>query len=178
MSQLWQARIPCSGSPFNLSCTYDGPGILLHQTFENGLGTWTTENLSSGSSPQNTAWTIQQHGYTYLGSPVVEFNSPGEGQFILSNADDGGGGTEVHTVLTSPPFSTIGYSSLILSFRHYYKYLSVETFIEVSTNGTNWTTLESYASDQGQSNDFNLVEIVLDSYADQSSLRIRFRYQG
>ncbi|MDZ4702367.1 MAG: MopE-related protein, partial [Saprospiraceae bacterium] len=171
----------CPGVPFNLFSGADAPpATLLSQNFESGLGSWTTANLTTGGTPANTAWTIRSHGYVSPNSPPVTFNSPGATSFILSNADHGGSGTLVNTRLTSPTFSAVGYSTLSLSFRHYYRFNSaVEAFVEVSTDGgTNWTTVKSYNANQGTATVFATDNIDLAAYIGQSTVTIRFRYQN
>ncbi len=169
----------CPGASFDLSSTSTpiSPSIMT-QDFDSGIGAWTTINNTTGGTPANTAWTIQPHPFTSTNSTPVTFNSPGGTNFILSNADLGGSGTSVFTLLQSPSFSTVGYSTLNLSFRHYYRFLTTtEAFVEVSTDGSTWNVLKSYGSTQGTPTAFVTDNISFDAYIGFPSVSIRFRYQ-
>ena len=167
----------CANTMFGLTSTYTQSSVILSQNFETGLGDWTTENLTTGGMPELTAWTIQDHGYTYLGET---FYSPGDTKFILSNADAGQSGTNVHTLLTSPSFSTVGLPTLELNFRQYYRNLQglAEAFVEISTDNTNWQTVITFNSDHGAAGGFETTTVPLDTYIGHSAVKIRFRYQG
>jgi hypothetical protein len=156
-----------------------GPTTALSQGWESGLGSWTTVNNTTGGTPANTAWTIRPNPYTSPNATPVTFNSFGGSNFILSNADFGGSGTLVFTILQSPSFSTVNYTTLNLSYRHYYRFLSAtEAFVEVSTDGgANWTTLKSYTSTQGTPTAFVADSVNMDAYVGQSDVSVRFRYQ-
>jgi hypothetical protein len=68
-------------------------------------------------------------------------------------------------------------SSASLSFYHYYRYNSTESAnVEVSTNGTSWTSLASYTSNQGAATGFASVSLGLNSYLNQPTVYVRFRY--
>ena len=168
----------CAGETVDLFSSASAPSpTVLTQDFEAGIGSWTTTNLTTGTDPSTSAWTIQTNPYT--APNAGPFNSAGGTSFILSNPDDGGSGTAVNSLLTSPAFSTMGYSSLNLSLRHYYRVLSItEANVEVSTNGTTWTTVKTYTTTQGGLTAFVTDNISLNAYIGNPSVQVRFRYQN
>ena len=83
------------------------------------------------------------------------------------------------TILQSPSFSSVGYTALSVSFRHYYRFLSAtEAFVEVSIDGgATWTPLKSYTATQGAPTAFVADSVNMDAYVGQAAVSIRFRYQ-
>lgn len=171
----------CSGSPFNLtaSATSNSPTslTLINENFNGAATGWTTTNNSTGGTIANAAWTLRPNGY----NATETINSNDNSQFYLSDSDaQGSSGTATRTILQSPAFSTVGLNSATLKFYHYYRpYNEVAPqggFVEVSTNGTVWNTLQTYTTQQGSSNVFQEVTVNLNSYLNQSNLYVRFRY--
>ena len=147
--------------------------LIFSENFNAPLNNWTTVNNSTGGSPFYAAWTLTPNGYPY--------QSNDQSQFYLSNSNDQGSGGTTDTELISPAISTIGYSSLTLSFYHAFQYLNEDSQakVEVSTDGGNsWnpTPLVSYTSTQGTSMGWPHVLIDMSSYVNQGNLKIRFRY--
>lgn len=171
----------CSGSPFDLtaSATSNSPTsiTLINENFNGAATGWTTTNNSAGGTTANAAWTLRPNGY----NATETINSNDNSQFYLSDSDaQGSSGTATRTILQSPAFSTVGFNSATLKFYHYYRpYNEVAPqggFVEVSTNGTVWNTLQTYTTQQGSSNTFQEVTVSLNSYLNQSNLYVRFRY--
>jgi hypothetical protein len=158
-----------------------GSATLLSENFNGAAAGWTTINNSTGgSSPANAAWTLHSSPYTYNGTLSFTFSSNDASQFYLTNSDAAGTGVAVSTILQSPSFSTVGYSSCSLQFYHHFHYfLSGETAkVEVSTNGSTWTTLQTYTADQGTESAFVLATISLNTYINNATVFIRFKYDA
>ncbi len=169
-------NVTCNGTPIDLTSSADSPPTsILTQTWSAGLNGWTAVNNSAGPNPAVTAWTIQPSPFTSTNGTPVTFNS-GAGNFILSNADLGGSGTTVNTTLTSPAFSTINYSALNLSLRQYFRFFIAGVNVQVSTNGTTWTTVKTYSTDQGAPASFATDNINLNAYINFPSVQVRFSY--
>ena len=158
--------------------------ILLYEGFNGASNTWTKMNNSTGSSSANPAWTPQLDGYsyTYPGFPGYIFHSNDNSQFYISNSASQGGGTTA-TILQSPAMNTTGYTSLSLNFYHVYDDYDSSASgdfarVQVSTNGTSWNDLVVYASDQGSDNAFSNPTINLNTYINQPTLYIRFKYDA
>ncbi|MCB9164582.1 MAG: choice-of-anchor J domain-containing protein [Flavobacteriales bacterium] len=153
---------------------------MFSEDFNSGLGSWSTTNTSTGGTPAAAAWTSRPDSYFYngYGSPDPTFSSNDASPFVLSNSDAQGSGTTA-TTLVSPGFSTVGYSSLSLSYYHYYRYNASESAnVDISTDGTNWTTEQTYTSTQGADDGFVQSTVDLSAYAGQPQLFIRFRYDA
>jgi hypothetical protein len=158
----------CTGGSTTLSGSatgYSGTNQLLFQDFE------------------NTGWTITHTGtasarffWTY--GPVATANGNGNSgspSLIFANGDNST--TASTTTITSPTFSTAGYSSLTLSFRHHYDDWdgTDNAYVEVY-NGSSWVTVQTYITVQGTLASFATASINLNSYVGISNFAIRFRY--
>ncbi|MCB0768214.1 MAG: choice-of-anchor J domain-containing protein, partial [Flavobacteriales bacterium] len=175
------ATMLCAGGTVDLTGAYTAlPTTVFSEDFNSGLGSWSTTNTSTGGTPAAAAWTSRPDSYFYngYGSPDPTFSSNDASPFVLSNSDAQGSGTTA-TTLVSPGFSTVGYSSLSLSYYHYYRYNASESAnVDISTDGTNWTTEQTYTSTQGADDGFVQSTVDLSAYAGQPQLFIRFRYDA
>ncbi|WP_264522066.1 GEVED domain-containing protein [Flavobacterium sp. N1994] len=157
--------------------------VALSENFETGATSWTITNASGASNPVTTSpapqplWTIKPNNY----SRPPQFNSNDNSQFIISDSDAQGSGTNTSVVLESPVFTLLNYTSANLSFWHYYRTWTPSTaLVEISTNGGgSYTTLQSYTTvTQGTSTAFVNVNINLSAYLGQTNLKIRFKYDA
>ena len=164
-----------------------GQTSLLTENF-NGVTTptgWVVINNSSGGNVALSNWTLRPDGYNYSSvfvDPGETFHSNDNSQFYLSNSDAQDGVT-TETILRSPAFSTVGFNYITLSFYDYFwEYFSDYGYIELSTNGTNWTIAEVYnyapESKNGASDQFVKKTVDLSSAANSPTVYIRFRYNA
>ncbi len=171
------SNIVCGGSSVNLTAT-SSPVInnIISQNFNSGLGGWTTVNSSTGGTPANAAWTLRPDGYVYSSTT---YKSNDNSQFIMSNSDAQGTGGSTNTQLVSPAFSTVGYSAAGINFYQYYNDYDAADFayVEASLNGSSWTTLQTYTSDQGSAAAFvNSTANLTAPFLNQPTVYVRFRY--
>ncbi|MFZ1685786.1 MAG: hypothetical protein WAU70_00075, partial [Flavobacteriales bacterium] len=172
------ATTVCQGDQVNLTGSGNADGTILSSNFNAGAGGWTSTNTSTGGTPADAAWTLRPNNYSYFFGLFV-FSSNDASQFYLSNSSDQGSGGTTATTLVSPAFSTMGYNTASLNFYHHYDYNSGtddRARVEVSTNGTSWTTLQTYSSDQGGLTSFASASVSLNSVANQPTVYVRFRY--
>ncbi|WP_345258604.1 PKD domain-containing protein, partial [Flaviaesturariibacter amylovorans] len=150
------------------------PTSILTQNF-NGANNWTTANASTGGTPANAAWTLRANNYNYNGTT---FRSNDNSQFYMSNSEAQGNGGSTSTTLTSPSFSTEGYSAATVNFHQYFVFNSGDAArVEASTDGTNWTTLQTYSSTQGAPTVFSSASVNLTSaFLNKPDVYVRFRY--
>ncbi len=173
----------CTGGTVNLTGAATNVGTtVFSENFNSGLGAWSTTNTSTGGTTANAAWTSRPNNYLYDASsdPDPTFSSNDASSFVLSNSDAQGSGTTA-TQLISPAFSTVGYSSLSLSYHHHYRFnsgTSDRARVEVSTNGTSWTIVQTHSSTQGAVNGFVQATVNLNAYAGQPNVYLRFRYDA
>ncbi|PKO97837.1 MAG: hypothetical protein CVU14_09230, partial [Bacteroidetes bacterium HGW-Bacteroidetes-9] len=167
----------CPGVPFNLTSSSSltwAPSVLLTENFNGATNTWLKTNSSTGGTPGNAAWTLRPDGYTLGGNT---FHSNDNSQFYLSNSDAQGSGSTTRTYLRSPAMNTTGYSSLSLDFYHFYRHYSNSTgYVQVSTDNTNWTTVQTYVSDDGGHSNFTHQTIDLSAYVGNATFYVRFYY--
>ncbi|HQW05837.1 MAG TPA: T9SS type A sorting domain-containing protein [Flavobacteriales bacterium] len=173
------ASTVCTGGPVNLTGGATNlSSTILTNDFNSGLGTWNTTNNSSGGTPALADWTPRPDGYNVSSNT---FHSNDNSQFFLSNSDAQGSGGTTETILSTPSFSTQGYSTLSLSYYHFFRYNSGtddRARVEVSTNGTTWTILQTHSSTQGSAGGFSNATVNLNAYTNQPTLWVRFRYNG
>lgn len=113
------------------SVTANVTGTLLYQDFNSGMAGWTVSNIMG--SPVN---------YWQIVTPSTSVPlTAGDGSAMLqANSET----AVTDTRLTSPSFSTLGYSSATLSFNQYLISIAPDLFVglEYSTNGgTTWIML-------------------------------------
>ena len=157
------------------------PTTLLSENF-NGANSWIKTNASTGGTPGNAAWTLRPNNYnTGFGGNTISPND--NTQFYLSDSYNQGGffnpNVITSTTLQSPVMNTVGYTGLSLSLLHCYNYdneTNEAARVQVSTNGSTWTTVATYTSDQGTSTSFANPIISLNSYVGNPTLYVRFFY--
>lgn len=148
---------------------------ILNENFNDATNAWTVAN--NGGNPA-ALWTLRPNGYN---EPLGAIQSNDSSQFYHVDSDTGssGGVLVSNTFLTSPAFSTVGYTQASLSFWHVYNFFSGDSgTVQVSTNGTTWTNLAVYTSDQGTYTNFQNVIIPLNAYLGQATVYIRFWYNA
>jgi len=121
----------CVGEMSSLNATA-APMVftLLQQNFNSGLGNW----VVSGSAAPANMWQI-------VSPSAAADGTPGDGSDMLQTAALG---TLTTTIVSSPSFSTVGFSSVNLSFDQYLLsvFPDVSARIEYSTDGgTTWVTM-------------------------------------
>ncbi|MCZ2222219.1 MAG: T9SS type A sorting domain-containing protein, partial [Chitinophagales bacterium] len=149
---------------------------VLSEDFETGAIDWTTTNNSTGGTPANAAWTIHPSPTTLSAQSV---SSNDNSHFYHTNSDAQGSGSQANTTLTSPTFSTVGFTTLSLEFYHYYRHLTAPAaFVKVSTDGGNtWTTVyTSPNATVGGPSAFVKETINLDAFIDKQTVNIQFAY--
>lgn len=171
----------CPGVGFDLTSTgtlnSSTSATVINENFNGTPTGWTTINNSTGGTPASAAWTLRANGYTRA---TTTYNSNDASQFYLSDSDNQGTGSTTATILQSPAFSTIGMTAATLRFFHFYRdYDTTDAaVVEISTDGTNWTALNTFTTTQGASNAFVEVTTSLSGYLNQPSVSIRFKYDA
>jgi hypothetical protein len=148
---------------------------ILNENFNDATNAWTVAN--NGGNPA-ALWTLRPNGYN---EPLGAIQSNDSSQFYHADSDTGssGGVLVSNTFLTSPAFSTVGYTQASLSFWHTYNFFAGDSgTVQVSTNGSTWTNLAVYTTDQGTYTNFQNVIIPLNAYLGQATVYIRFWYNA
>jgi hypothetical protein len=136
----------CLGTDALFTAFSTSPISVLDQDFNSGMtgaagGTWTVIN-SGAVSPHN--WSITPSGGL---SDIVGLVGDGT-SFIAGDPDLAGAGVNINTTLYAPSFSTVGLSSVSLSYNYYVQSSSsYDSSVEVDYSidgGTNWILLVPY----------------------------------
>jgi len=151
--------------------------IEFVENFNGSTHVFTAVNTSTGgNNPAAAAWTLRPNGYVYSS---VTFNSPDNSQFIMSNSDAQGSGGTTHTELISPTFSSVGFDSITIQFAHFYRHFTGSSAKVEIFDGSQWTTLQTWTTTQGASNNFSNVTIpVPNTFLNNPNLKIRFVYDA
>ncbi|WP_396151496.1 T9SS sorting signal type C domain-containing protein [Flavobacterium sp.] len=166
--------------PLSASVGSTSSTIVYAENFNGSAPGWVVSNTSVAGDVNASQWTLRPSPYNYS-SPywTYTFNSNDATQFIFANSDAQGPSSVTRTTLTSPPIDLSVYVSASFSFWQYYRYVSGDTaIIEVSTDGTNWTTVETFLSSQRSGVNFVQHTVNLDAYIGNPNLQIRFNYQS
>lgn len=184
ISSSGSATTACAGEIKTLTANFaPGTYTILSENFNGAANGWTSTNTSTTTgtgNPALTAWGPRPDGFVYsTGTQGGTFHSNDSSQFYMTNADAGGSGVTVNTTLVSPAFSTVGYSSVSVSFYHLYRHLTTSQNLEYSVDGANWVVFKTYSANAGLSTAFAQETVALPAGAlNQSTVYIRYRYQG
>ena len=159
---------------------------IFTEDFEDGINSLTASTGTPYTNPgTDTPWSIKTSTYqptsTSVWRPAVNSGEIGStsNKFAFTTSDYSN--SNIVTIMTSPVINTSIYSSLTLTFDHYYSYYGGDSgTIQVSTDGgTSWSTaVATYNSDLGSASSFTEATVNLSTYAGQSNLRFRFVYTG
>ena len=148
-------------------CSSSVSSFPYSESFESGAG-WTQVTgddgdwtSNSGSTPSsNTGPSASADGTFYL---FLEAST---------NGSTGQIGADATAILESPCFDLSSETQATFSFQNHMYGTSVGSLaLEVSTNGTSWTSIWSLSGDQG--NQWNSVSVNLDAYTGNSEVRLR-----
>ncbi len=160
----------CAGSAVTLTGTGPAPsGTLPSTDFNTGPTGWTIANTGAAA----TTWQYTTAGtLTYASLGLNNFSLNGS-RFAYAISDAGGQNSTTNTTLTSPVFSTVGYSALSVSFQQLIVVDSGSGAVEISTNGgTTWTPIATYTNvNPAATSTINLV-----GYLNQPTVQLRWHY--
>jgi hypothetical protein len=182
----------CTGSTINLTSSATAPSsTILTEGFESGAAGWVfTDSSSTGTTLASQVFHIENAPYTDgSGSATFSNFSVTGTKFAYSNPDAGGTGSQTRTFMTSPSFSTVGYTGTgTVSFKHVYRYWSTSSPVEqvkvqiTSNGGTTWTDLINYnGGDQGTTTNnaqaTTTASLTIPAgFMGQPSVKLRWRY--
>lgn len=158
---------------------------LFNEKFDSGLGVFAVSKGSGDNSiVADTQWQNKTSTYKPEGSIWKPAISSGFGGNKFAFATSDYSTRTVNTILTTTSsYDTTDFINLNLSFSAYYSYYGDPStgvqeglFVEVSTDGTNWTAVHTYEEDLGIGTKFQTMTINLDSYKNIPNLKVRFRY--
>ena len=153
------------------------PPTILSQNFNSGLGTWTVDNSGSVGTVTGAGWQVDGDGYT---NELGIYHSPDNSSFVMVNGDTSGTTALTSSLLISPSFSLVGYTSATLSFQQFYNFDGDDLLAEVDVStdgGTTWTTLQDYwGTTAGAYTAFATETVDMTAYVGLPSVMIEFSY--
>ncbi len=165
----------CEGVIQNLAVNDGGyTQTLLSENFNSGIGIFTAVNASSSS---NQDWAPQSNGYVYSSNA----HTGSVLGFMMANSDIAGSGSTANTILVSPSFSTVGMTSISLTFKEFLNNSNDVAAIEISSDDFVTSTIlrNQNSTDIGSASSFNSSTVAIPvSFENLPSVKIRFRYQG
>ncbi len=129
-----------------------------------------------GSGPNYARWGLVPDNHRGI-------RSPDHSTFVFVDSD-AYGPYEMESSLIAPPMSLVYYNSastnITLTFNHHFRRFSgnEEAKVEVTTDGQNWTTIQSYIATQGTATNFASETINLNAYRGEPYFQLRFRYHA
>lgn len=165
---------------------------ILTEGFNAATNNWIATTTNDGPS----RWTLRGFSYYYYdGYDNYFFDSSDSSQYYLSNSDAQSGSTSIPitTTLTSPSFSLLGLNQASITFNtFYFPFTGDHAYVDVQVNGGAWINVADYTTQIGTHyvfdydpywDEFYVDEIFedrtidLSSYAGNSDVKVRFRYQ-
>lgn len=156
--------IDSSGGAIPVPCSNTITSFPYSESFENTFGAWTQPTtddfdwttLSGATQSTGTGPTAANDGNYYAYMEASAPNNPSK-----------------NAILASPCFNLVGVAYPQATFDYHMLGTTMGTLsLEVSTNGSTWTTLWTRTGDQGSNWISETVD--LNAYTNETSLRIRF----
>ncbi|MFT5754365.1 MAG: hypothetical protein ACI924_001597, partial [Flavobacterium sp.] len=158
---------------------------LINEGFEGGLGIFSSTTPTNTNGGADSPWSIKTSTYqpttTTVFKPALSSGSIGN-RFAFTTSDYQDSNIETN-LTTTASINTSTFTSLTLTFRHYYSYFGGDSGrVQVSTDGggtwTNPNVIATYNSDLGSPSKFQDVTISMNAYIGQSNIKIRFNYRA
>lgn len=170
-----------------------------NSTFEGGLNGWTTQGFSGGVENTDGVWVWEADGKADLGAysgkaDALPIESPSvangamvfDSDFYDNAGTPGNFGNGVAPApqvgyLTSPVMDCSGRDAVTLKFNQYTRNFQSTYFVEVSTDGAEWTQFQVNAglevNQRGGRDELVFVDISSVA-ANQSTVQVRFAYNA
>jgi hypothetical protein len=168
----------CAGDTIDLTSSAASQMTLYTENFNGATNSWTVVNSNTGTNQAQQGWSLYASPYTPGGTWSGAVTNIDGSQFYMTNSDVSGTGGTTLSSLTSPRINASTMSTLSLSFEHFFKHYTAPDNgkVQVSTDGTNFTDLQTYSADVNLLNAWAPATINLNAYAGNDSLYIRFLY--
>lgn len=138
---------------------------------------WITRTVVyGGGNPNDAAWGLMHSDQSSIASNDNSTFVIAGSIFVSPN--------EMESSLISPPISLLDYASPVnLNFHHVFETSTNGSnfsngYVEISTDGANWTQLRHYNTKHGDWTNFEEENISLDDYAGEAFVLLRFRYHS
>jgi len=148
----------------DIAVVTDAPVLNDPESFESGEGDWsvgdgTWEIGKPSSGPPTNAIGLRAHSGTNCAATILAGNYP----------------HNVDSRLISPPFPVSAYNGSALSFWHWYDFKNALGFVEISTDGNNWSQISPTFQNGNTGGAWNNVFLDLSAYIGQT-VQVAFRF--
>ncbi|MCL9804616.1 GEVED domain-containing protein [Flavobacterium amniphilum] len=158
---------------------------LLVQDFESGMAPFTATIPTNTNAGADSPWSVKTSPYqpsgTSVWKPAINSGSVATigNKFALTTSDYNG--SNIVSIITSPIVNPSAYTSLTLTFDHYYSNFSGDTAaVQVSVNGGAFAAITPtpalYNTDIGTPSDFVTQTVDLSAYALPANTSLQFRF--
>lgn len=161
--------------------SYQSTEELINENFDGGTFSFGVNTINNANG---IPWTLATSVYTTsttVWKPAIASGRTGN-NFAFTTADVAN--TNINTALELVnSVSTVDFSELTLTFRHYYSDYYSGTgdyaYLEVSTDGgMNWTAVHTFNADEGIPSRFKTEIFNFNTYIEVPLFKIRFRYES
>lgn len=158
---------------------------IFNEDFEDGINSFTVTTPTNINFGVDSSWSIKTSTYqpsgTTVWKPAVNSGAVGStnNKFAFTTSDYSY--SNIVTIMTSQSFDTSVYSSLKLTFDHYYSHYGDDSgVLQVSTDGgTTWSAaIATYNSDLGSASSFTEATVDMSTFAGQPNVQFRIVYTG
>jgi secreted trypsin-like serine protease len=135
----------------------------------------------NASTSLPSCWAIadlQGNGQVWTFGTVTNGLTGTTGNYALLNSDGYGSGNSQNADLITPTFNLSGYSSINVSFKHYfrqYETSSTAKFFYSTNNGSTWTQVQAWTANTANPTTFSMS---IPAVAGQSQVKFKWNYTG
>jgi hypothetical protein len=161
----------------------------VNSSFSEYSGAWTisitpftlpfTQNFNASTSLP-VAWQNKDNqgsGQVWQFGTHTSGLSGADGNYAYLNSDAYGSGNTQNADLITPTIDMSGYSSITLTFKHYFRsYSGTSATLSYSLNGgSSWTTVQSFTATTANPATFSQV---MTAFAGQSNVKVKWNFTG
>ena len=133
-----------------------------------------TENFNTGD--HSGCWSIVDNQGKGQVWQIGSISNGLSGTYLYLNSDGYGSGNTQNADFISPAISTVGLSSVTISFKHYFKVETGETAtFSYSVDGTNWIQIDKWTATTANPANYKKI---LTEVANKPSVRFKWNYNG
>jgi hypothetical protein len=160
--------------------TSRGSGIPIWSSDFSNAADWIVGN--TGNPPAN--WVIGSAPPSgFFSTPMGAINAPSGAPFAMFDSDGLGNDFSIQNawIQVAQPINFSGFGGVNIEFKSYYRRFQGNCYVEVSTNGTAWQTIQVHSDISVNGITANPATVILNvssTLANAPMGYVRFRYEG
>lgn len=184
LQQVQQIKMQANQNTVAFEQPVSNPSVAATGDTINGLyydfsdaSDWTFGNVGTATGSWVVGTTVPSGDFPIAGI----LSTTAANGFALYDSDLICGSADNAFIQLANPVNLTGQGSVALKFQQFYRKFNDQTFLEVSIDGTNWTSFEVNASVAGNASTTNplVTQVNISSVAaNQAQVWIRFRFMG